>query len=443
VLSYPLHGNMGDQDPPAWWWLSHKTRYLWFGGHSTDSARGNMYFGSVNALSGDQVKENEGIFEDVHQWTLTVEAPGYPQGYCSGGSGAPAPGDAPGCINRGLAEQGAILFHEKDLWADGENADIPRPKGNGACAGCHGAYSPRYVNDTRFLPTPRLAGTVGYTVPIEIIDTDPAQAEGWAREIREHVSTFWWSYPDAVEGYRLPEEKDPLTEVLDDYVFLGASGSDLADHLGRNLSRMGALQPLGTGLSSALTPLLSQVSELPLNEFAGRVKGACGFEEKTVGYVTPPLHGVWASAPYFHNGSVPDLWGVLKPEARPKVWRRQRTTTPVHFNAFEARLSGYDFERLGWKHEVLACDDGAQGIPYYQCQPSTDAPVELQWFADTVLGGLLWPTWLVPPPIGEQGLADRMIFNTNMYSKKNRGHAWTRTLTDTERRALLEYLKTL
>ena len=48
-----LHANMGDQDPPAWWWLSNKTRYLWFGGHSTDSSRGNMYFGSVNGLSGD------------------------------------------------------------------------------------------------------------------------------------------------------------------------------------------------------------------------------------------------------------------------------------------------------------------------------------------------------------------------------------------------------
>ncbi|MGH8528749.1 MAG: hypothetical protein ACRETN_02755, partial [Nevskiales bacterium] len=178
VLSYPLHASMGDQDPPAWWWLSHKTRYLWFGGHSTDSSRGNMYFGSVNGLSGDQVKENEGIFEDVHQWTLTLEAPSYP-----------------GSVDTALAEQGAVLFHEKDLWGGGGNDDIPRPKGNGSCAGCHGAYAPRYANDKRFLPDSRLAGTVGYTVPIEILDTDPAQAEGWAPEIREHVSTFWWSYP--------------------------------------------------------------------------------------------------------------------------------------------------------------------------------------------------------------------------------------------------------
>jgi endo-cleaving rubber dioxygenase len=36
-----------------------------------------------------------------------------------------------------------------------------------------------------------------------------------------------------------------------------------------------------------------------------------------------------------------------------------------------------------------------------------------------------------------------MVFNTLMYSKKNRGHEWTRGLTDPERRALVEYLKTL
>jgi len=92
---------------------------------------------------------------------------------------------------------------------------------------------------------------------------------------------------------------------------------------------------------------------------------------------------------------------------------------------------------------VLACDTGGQGIPYYQCQPAQAVPPELSFLFDTVDGGLIWPMWVVPPPVGDQGLADRMIFNTNMYSKKNRGHEWTKVLTDQERRALIEYLKTL
>lgn len=35
------------------------------------------------------------------------------------------------------------------------------------------------------------------------------------------------------------------------------------------------------------------------------------------GYTAPPLTGLWASAPYFHNGSVPTLWHLLRPESRP------------------------------------------------------------------------------------------------------------------------------
>jgi mono/diheme cytochrome c family protein len=35
---------------------------------------------------------------------------------------------------------------------------------------------------------------------------------------------------------------------------------------------------------------------------------------KTYGYAAMPLDGVWARAPYLHNGSVPTLWDLLKPE---------------------------------------------------------------------------------------------------------------------------------
>ncbi|MCA9565223.1 MAG: hypothetical protein KC561_17115, partial [Myxococcales bacterium] len=40
----------------------------------------------------------------------------------------------------------------------------------------------------------------------------------------------------------------------------------------------------------------------------------------TNGYLAPPLVGVWASAPYFHNGSVPTLAGVLDSLSRPARW---------------------------------------------------------------------------------------------------------------------------
>ena len=39
--------------------------------------------------------------------------------------------------------------------------------------------------------------------------------------------------------------------------------------------------------------------------------------ERTGGYVAPILSGLWATAPYLHNGSVPTLWQVLTPKDRP------------------------------------------------------------------------------------------------------------------------------
>lgn len=39
------------------------------------------------------------------------------------------------------------------------------------------------------------------------------------------------------------------------------------------------------------------------------------------GYVAPILSGLWATAPYLHNGSVPDLWSFMNPELRPKTFK--------------------------------------------------------------------------------------------------------------------------
>ncbi|HWU44640.1 MAG TPA: cytochrome c, partial [Bdellovibrio sp.] len=36
------------------------------------------------------------------------------------------------------------------------------------------------------------------------------------------------------------------------------------------------------------------------------------------GYVAPILSGLWYTAPYLHNGSVPTLWQLMNPELRPK-----------------------------------------------------------------------------------------------------------------------------
>ena len=48
-----------------------------------------------------------------------------------------------------------------------------------------------------------------------------------------------------------------------------------------------------------------------------------------------------------------------------------------------------------------------------------------------------------PPILTNADVEQRKIYNTRMFSQGNGGHDFTAVLTDAERRALIEYLKTL
>lgn len=112
-------------------------------------------------------------------------------------------------------------------------------------------------------------------------------------------------------------------------------------------------------------------------------------DENPIGYVAPPLDGVWASAPYFHNGSVPTLWHVLHPADRPAVWKRTE--------------DGYDRTRVG---------------------------LEIEEF----------PT--VPRSV-KSAAHRRRYFDTSLRGKSAAGHLFPDELTEDEKQAVLEYLKTL
>jgi len=115
------------------------------------------------------------------------------------------------------------------------------------------------------------------------------------------------------------------------------------------------------------------------------------------GYAATPLTGVWANYPYLHNGSVPTIHDLLGPVSeRPKI-----------FEVMAARR--LDRVRLG---QPLSATPDASGL--------SEAEL-LRRFGD-----------------------DRNWFNTARPGCGNRGHdVWPRIKTDTNRRALIEYLKTL
>lgn len=71
------------------------------------------------------------------------------------------------------------------------------------------------------------------------------------------------------------------------------------------------------------------------------------------GYAAPPLNGIWASAPYLHNGSVPTLAHLLDPETRPVQ--------------FEAGGHDLDFDRVGL--DVVETAPGVWRQPRDQGEP--------------------------------------------------------------------------
>ena len=64
------------------------------------------------------------------------------------------------------------------------------------------------------------------------------------------------------------------------------------------------------------------------------------FTPETQGYVAPPLDGLWARAPYLHNGSVPTLRHLLVPSLREQA------------RTFVRGAISYDTKNLGWSWEV-------------------------------------------------------------------------------------------
>jgi len=116
-------------------------------------------------------------------------------------------------------------------------------------------------------------------------------------------------------------------------------------------------------------------------------------DEVMTGYQAPPLDGIWATAPYLHNGSVPTLAALLKSSTRPARFYRPPSTD----------FANYDTASVGWKAELPG--DG----------PAPLAPIEKV----------------------------RSLFDSSRFGLGNGGHSFGDALADDERMDLIEYLKTL
>ena len=88
------------------------------------------------------------------------------------------------------------------------------------------------------------------------------------------------------------------------------------------------------------------------------------------GYQAVLLDGLWLRAPYLHNGSVPNLVALLTPpDARPKTFFRGYDVYDQTKVGFIAE--GPDAERVGVEYDTRVPGNSNQGHPY-----GTDLPEE-------------------------------------------------------------------
>ena len=64
------------------------------------------------------------------------------------------------------------------------------------------------------------------------------------------------------------------------------------------------------------------------------------------------LNGVWAVAPYLHNGSVPNLWELMKPA------KDRKSTFMVGSRIFDPKNVGYAVDESPFKTGVFTADPG-------------------------------------------------------------------------------------
>ena len=139
------------------------------------------------------------------------------------------------------------------------------------------------------------------------------------------------------------------------------------------------------------------VSDKFIDAFRQSPLAAEGALVKSRGYAATPLTGVWANYPYLHNGSVPTLYHLLGPVSE----------RPAMFHVMAA--GRFDRTRVG---QVLYVDSAHGRL---------DKAALARRFGN-----------------------DRDWFNVSRPGAGNGGHnVWSRIRTDENRRALIEYLKTL
>lgn len=224
----------------------------------------------------------------------------------------------PWAINQSLADQGKAIFYSKSKTEDG------------GCAGCHGVRKGALRSSQETWATPlcnvntdtRQFSLLGWKVetgvlagalipvlqaPLAAKDEAAATVLGTAviGSILQHKSTLAMELESAAK-----KEITELEHLL---------GNNKADRLQAKITQLRQMQAkLLTPENEALKGAFRALTAAP--EYREYRNASCKDEfqtkEPVIAYEARVLEGIWATAPYLHNGSIPTLEDLLKPAAQ-------------------------------------------------------------------------------------------------------------------------------
>jgi hypothetical protein len=256
-----------------------------------------------------------------------------------------------------------------------------KPLFDANCGACHGEQP------STDLPLPR-----AWATPVKAVGTDPKMALNSARTSDPGLLTGALMPPPAI-GARI---KNPAqtADILGNAAVFSLTTEALIPPFPppTKLAQSGVYRALrkdlydlsGENLDDLLTDPLAFAANITAF-MKGHLNNMFHPPATTSGaaYESRVLHGIWATAPYLHNGSVPNLWELLKPAAQ------RMPTFMVGSRVYDQKNVGYMTDRSPFSNGKFVADP------------------------------------------------------TNSNGNGNGGHEYGTTLSEDDRWAIIEYLKTL
>ncbi len=154
--------------------------------------------------------------------------------------------------------------------------------------------------------------------------------------------------------------------------------TDFKDNVNEDLA---ILDNVLTKIKDGSMPLKAPSDDKEEQESEEYEKNPCDFSDEVnpLAYKSRPMNGVWATAPYLHNGSVPNMWELLTP-AKDRIKK------------FYVGSRRYDTKNLGYEYSKQE---------------------------------------------------DNFLYDTSIKGNHNTGHEYGTNLSDKEKWELIEYMKTI